>query len=471
MRLGQASVIQDYDISLRADTGDLGIEGPWKNVVPLWIRLAMIQGRVYEYLYSPAALCQSESERVGHAERLADEMRWGVMEPFERLTLKAEVISDIDSLYLKFDRVCRLSVLALIYRAIPPKDVRGTFTGDCIETARAALESHQACMASMKDNDTLKCSYMHWTILYAPFVPFIVLFCHIIEFSSDKNQHHYYYYQRRKDNKASTTTATSDDRTTEAEVGHDLSRLEEFVCSLEPLASPSEAITKLHRLCQVLVIIARLYTEAKAKSKERARTKAASQISSYTEAEAEMDNERENNNNDDSENDGNDSINDDMMSATNNNNNDDNDNTHFDLVQMGQEFDIYLSALGFAPDQSGSGTGIEGMGMGLAPAAGFGGSSNGPASSGMISMGMNMGSGIGASSMDTDVDTEMMGMMQPSNQQQRQDQVDPVPVTRQLSPPSMLQSTQLGNWFSGNRYMMGLLEEDLSQFDPSSWGI
>lgn len=83
LRLGQASVIQDYDISLRADTGDLGIEGPWKRVVPLWIRLAMIQGKVYELLYSPAALCKSESERVGHAERLAGEMRRGVMEPFE----------------------------------------------------------------------------------------------------------------------------------------------------------------------------------------------------------------------------------------------------------------------------------------------------------------------------------------------------------------------------------------------------
>jgi len=27
------------------------------------------------------------------------------------------------------------------------------------------------------------------------------------------------------------------------------------------------------------------------------------------------------------------------------------------------------------------------------------------------------------------------------------------------------QTTQLGNWFSGNQYMMGLLEEDLSLID------
>lgn len=28
---------------------------------------------------------------------------------------------------------------------------------------------------------------------------------------------------------------------------------------------------------------------------------------------------------------------------------------------------------------------------------------------------------------------------------------------------------QIADWFSGNRIMMGLLEEDLSQIDPSSW--
>jgi hypothetical protein len=27
-------------------------------------------------------------------------------------------------------------------------------------------------------------------------------------------------------------------------------------------------------------------------------------------------------------------------------------------------------------------------------------------------------------------------------------------------------AAQLGNWFWGNQYMMGLLEEDLSQFNP-----
>jgi len=36
--------------------------------------------------------------------------------------------------------------------------------------------------------------------------------------------------------------------------------------------------------------------------------------------------------------------------------------------------------------------------------------------------------------------------------------------TSDMSQPS-LQTAQLGNWFSGSQYMMGLLEEDLSQFN------
>lgn len=36
--------------------------------------------------------------------------------------------------------------------------------------------------------------------------------------------------------------------------------------------------------------------------------------------------------------------------------------------------------------------------------------------------------------------------------------------TGEMSQPT-LQTAQLGNWFSGSQYMMGLLEEDLSQFN------
>lgn len=36
---------------------------------------------------------------------------------------------------------------------------------------------------------------------------------------------------------------------------------------------------------------------------------------------------------------------------------------------------------------------------------------------------------------------------------------------------SMAQTSQLGDWFSGNNYMLGLLEEDLSGINPSSQSL
>lgn len=239
--------------------------------------------------------------------------------------------------------------------------------------------------------------------MYAPFVPFIVIFCHIFEFSSNN-----------PNTESSTHAAPS---STEVEV--DLNRLEEFVLSLDSLTTLSEAISKLHRLCQVLVNIAKLYTEAKTKAKIQAQDPEPGQERNMGDK---------------------------------------------GLVQVGEEFDIYLSALGFAPGQGSAPVGL---------AAGYG--YYGVSLSGM--------EGIGSSAMGTGMS---MGMSMPNSELEgnshphhahihTQSETHPSAndgddnPTSVTSSTALFQSTQLGNWFSGNRYMMGLLEEDLSQFDPSSW--
>lgn len=84
-------------------------------------------------------------------------------------------LSDVDLIYLRSDKVSRLAILTLIYRAIPApteSGSSGTFIPECIETARAALEHHQACVASLKEtSEILRCSYMHWSVppAYSPF--------------------------------------------------------------------------------------------------------------------------------------------------------------------------------------------------------------------------------------------------------------------------------------------------------------
>ncbi|RHZ53966.1 putative C6 transcription factor [Aspergillus thermomutatus] len=330
LRLGRASSIQDYDITIPEEFVALKVDEPWKTIYHLWVKVAVIQGKVYEQLYSPAALSRPESERILCARRLASEMEVAVMEPFKKLESSSHPVSDIEGFLIKSDEVSRLAILTLIYRAIPASgDSPTTFVPECIETARAALESHQICMTSLTEsNEATKCSYLHWSILYSPFVPFIVLFCHVIEVSSRD----------------------------------DLARLEDFVSSLGPNCSLSEAIAKLHSLCQVLSNVAKLYVEARAQAQIQ---------------------------------------------------------ENQDLASVGQEFDTYLSALG------------------LAPASGVGGSRWNPAAS----------DSLAARSMPA-LENSMEG---------------------QVLPAGIIPQTQLGNWFSGNQHMMGLLEEDMSLWDPATW--
>ncbi|KAE8348322.1 hypothetical protein BDV28DRAFT_143800 [Aspergillus coremiiformis] len=327
LRLGRASSIQDYDISLPTTFEKLGDFEPWRSVYPLWIQLGRIQGKVYDMLYSPAALRMPANERAFRARQLASEMQLNVTEPFENASSKLSSVSDLYEIYLRSDEVCRLSLLTMIYRAIPVTvGTPGIFIDECIETARVTLERHQSCMTMLEEgnrSNEIKCSYLHWTILYSPFVPFIVLFCHVIESSSYS----------------------------------DFTRLEDFVNSLQANCSLSQAIAKLHRLCQALSNVAKLYIEAKAQAQTQ---------------------ENE------------------------------------DLASVGQEFDVYLSALGLAPTQTDAGE-VRWHGPTPEPI------------SGKLREG-----------------TEGQGF------------------------PAAMSQTTLGSWFSWNQHMMGLLEEDLSLFDPSA---
>ena len=83
LRLGRASVVQDYDISIPFPSETFSRRGIWGNICALWCKQAIIQNNIYRFLYSPAALNGPESERVSHAYRLAAEMHSAIIEPFE----------------------------------------------------------------------------------------------------------------------------------------------------------------------------------------------------------------------------------------------------------------------------------------------------------------------------------------------------------------------------------------------------
>lgn len=102
-----------------------------------------------------------------------------------------------------------------------------------------------------------------------------------------------------------------------------------------------------------------------------------------------------------------------------------------ELASVGQEFDAYLSALGLAPNTM---------------------MANSQAYTQPDMPLMQMES--------NNAPLQENEMSFPMSQSQRQTQ-DSMPI------PELSQAAQLGNWFSGNQYMMGLMEEDMFQFNPN----
>ncbi|CAI7599131.1 unnamed protein product [Penicillium viridicatum] len=199
------------------------------------VKLAGLAGRVYEQLYSADALRVTEDTRTHRALELSQELHGYCAEARDTNQLWAQSSGDeCEREQIHFisasDEVLRLSILTLIYRAMPPEpNSETTFGLDCITSARCALESHQAFIRGfgMQASSLLLSEYVNWTILFTPFVPYIVIFCHTIE-------------TRNKE---------------------DLNRMYAFLKSIECACQHSNAIAKHHHLFGVLYSVALRYTE------------------------------------------------------------------------------------------------------------------------------------------------------------------------------------------------------------------
>jgi hypothetical protein len=77
LRLGRASVIQDWDMSLPAitptPTQDERTIKP-SQIISYWTKIAKVQGQTYEKLFSPAAFLRSPEERTRTAIELVNAM-------------------------------------------------------------------------------------------------------------------------------------------------------------------------------------------------------------------------------------------------------------------------------------------------------------------------------------------------------------------------------------------------------------
>ncbi|KAK4448419.1 fungal-specific transcription factor domain-containing protein [Podospora aff. communis PSN243] len=242
LRLGRSSSIQDYDITVPYPSGTVPHRIAIAEFMKLWIKGSQIQGLIYERLYSPEAVRQTEVVRRARMQSLVQQLKEledstnEVIARYDEWS-KGAAGDELTNFFNTSDHVLRLSLLTLVHRAVPnPAGSPTTFSSNCIQAARATLDLHQDCITAVnKSSLGLFSTYMHWTILFSPFVPFIVLFCQVIE---------------------------TRDQT-------DLSRLQAFVTSISRPESTSltsepetEAITKVRKLFQVLCHIAQHYVDA-----------------------------------------------------------------------------------------------------------------------------------------------------------------------------------------------------------------
>lgn len=93
LRLGQASTIQDYDISIPQPAPG---SPAWPPVLWYWIKVAETQGQVYEQLYSPRAFSKTDQERSQTANRLSMSLQEAFNSRYKvgRFLLKGRAICD-----------------------------------------------------------------------------------------------------------------------------------------------------------------------------------------------------------------------------------------------------------------------------------------------------------------------------------------------------------------------------------------
>jgi hypothetical protein len=172
LRLGRASVFQDYDILMPSYSIS---HDPWQMISILWFRHAEIQGKLYERLYSSRARALLPEQRIQYALGLAEEVRATIRDTETVRQQLGETnvgvndpgfvawdIGGVRFAYLS-DMVTYHGTLSLIYRAVAvDQNAPGPFVPECVEAGRVAFSYHAECMRITKPYPGLQACYIHW---------------------------------------------------------------------------------------------------------------------------------------------------------------------------------------------------------------------------------------------------------------------------------------------------------------------
>ncbi|CAH0004382.1 unnamed protein product [Clonostachys byssicola] len=190
LRLGRSSTIPDMDISIPFPGGEGVLPSPAMRYCQLQVKVARLAGRIYTELYSHQALLSDQETKRQKVNGLSQEAKSIQQETItnnrllQNLSKHQNRTKDFLDFISASDEVLYLSILTLIHRASPPtQESEQSFTEECLLHARAALSRHNEVDINQAP---LLLTYMNWTLIFLPFIPFFVLFCHVIQ-KRDRN--------------------------------------------------------------------------------------------------------------------------------------------------------------------------------------------------------------------------------------------------------------------------------------------
>lgn len=217
--------MQDFDIDAQypAITRDPAVR-PWDESFVMGIRLAKLQGEIYDKLYSAEASQSSHPERMRRVHGLAlDIQQWYA----EFKEIDASKVNNHHIFKISRDSwdILYYSTFTSLLRApITSGAACGELSSQCFRVARLSLQSHLRCFGNFQTSGFhTKADYANWVLLFSSFTPFIVIFLHAI-------------------------AATSSD---------DIQLLNEVVESLQHIRYVSPSSERLYQICSTFLQIAR----------------------------------------------------------------------------------------------------------------------------------------------------------------------------------------------------------------------
>ena len=186
LKLNRASSFRDKDVTVPYATCGIDEVGRTSPLIPKWIRMSQLQGRVYEDLYSPGALLLPGPMREAQARSIAEELvcifetvdeqeaslSWlatskhilicGQQQIYHHI--QQDLGATVYELLIRADKVSYFALLAHIYRSYQSNTNGSRETGlgisqECLFIAKACLEEHKICLSLLKRVEVIYLEY------------------------------------------------------------------------------------------------------------------------------------------------------------------------------------------------------------------------------------------------------------------------------------------------------------------------